>query len=303
MKNYVANEIESAEKSRAEAAELLEKQRALLKEARTESQVLIENAKKQADIQREEIVVAARTEAVRLKESAKVEIEQQKEKAVTAIREQVASLSVLIASKVIEKELNEKDQEKFINEYIHRDRGRAMKDSAVGNRYALALFQLAKEQNLLDQLEDELRVVREVVSQNTDLNLVLKSKKLLINEKRQLIKNAFSSVNPYVLNTLLILIDRHREDHIIQMADQFIQLANDERGIAEAKVISTRALTETEYEALSSTFAAKVGKKSLRIENIVDSNLLGGIKVQIGNRIYDGSLKGKLERLEHQLLS
>ena len=68
-------------------------------------------------------------------------------------------------------------------------------------------------------------------------------------------------------------------------------------------MISTRALTETEYEALSSTFAAKVGKKSLRIENIVDSNLLGGIKVQIGNRIYDGSLQGKLERLEHQLLS
>ncbi len=117
---FVANEIESAEKSRAEAAELLETQRALLKEARTESQVLIENAKKQADIQREEIVVAARTEAVRLKESAKVEIEQQKEKAVTAIREQVASLSVLIASKVIEKELNEKDQEKLINDYIHK---------------------------------------------------------------------------------------------------------------------------------------------------------------------------------------
>ena len=87
------------------------------------------------------------------------------------------------------------------------------------------------------------------------------------------------------------------------MADEFIQLANDERGIAEAKVISTRALTETEHEALSSTFAAKVGKKSLRIENIVDSNLLGGIKVRIGNRIFDGSLRGKLERLEHQLLS
>lgn len=115
---FVANEIESAEKSRAEAAELLEKQRALLKEARTESQALIENAKKQADIQREEIVVAARTEAVRLKESAKLEIEQQKEKAVTAIREQVASLSVLIASKVIEKNLNEQDQEKLIKEYI-----------------------------------------------------------------------------------------------------------------------------------------------------------------------------------------
>ena len=54
----------------------------------------------------------------RIKESAKLEIEQQKEKAVAAIREQVASLSVLIASKVIEKELTAADQEKLINEYI-----------------------------------------------------------------------------------------------------------------------------------------------------------------------------------------
>jgi F-type H+-transporting ATPase subunit delta len=177
-----------------------------------------------------------------------------------------------------------------------------MKDLAVANRYALALFQLAKEHNLLDQLENEIRVVSEVVRDNTDLFGALKSKKLSKIQKRQLMTNAFSAVHPHVLNTLLLLIDRHREDHIVHMADQFIQLSNDERGIAEAKVTSIRPLTEPEYEALSSTFAAKVGKESLRIENIVDSNLLGGIKVQIGNRIYDGSLQGKLERLEHQLL-
>ncbi|QQZ09211.1 F0F1 ATP synthase subunit B [Heyndrickxia vini] len=115
---YVANEIEAAEKSRAEASNLLEEQRALLKEARVEAQGLIENAKKQGDLQREEIITTARTEANRLKESAKVEIEQQKELAVAALREQVASLSVLIASKVIEKELTVADQEKLINDYI-----------------------------------------------------------------------------------------------------------------------------------------------------------------------------------------
>ena len=87
------------------------------------------------------------------------------------------------------------------------------------------------------------------------------------------------------------------------MADHFIQLANDERGIAEAKVISTRALSETEYEALSSTFAAKVGKKSLRIENIVDSSLIGGIKSKSETVFMTVALQGKLERLEHQLLS
>lgn len=119
---HIANEIDSAEKSRAETKQLLEEQRQLLKEARTEAQTLIENAKKQGDVQREEIISLARDEANRLKESALVEIEQQKEKAVAAIHEQVASLSVLIASKVIEKELSVEDQEKLINEYIQEGR-------------------------------------------------------------------------------------------------------------------------------------------------------------------------------------
>ncbi|MFE8698068.1 F0F1 ATP synthase subunit B [Cytobacillus sp. FJAT-53684] len=115
---HVANEITAAEQSRSEAKKLLEEQRNLLKEARTEAQGLIESAKKQGDVQREEIIVAARAESERIKESAKLEIEQQKEQAVAAIREQVASLSILIASKVIEKELSAADQEKLINEYI-----------------------------------------------------------------------------------------------------------------------------------------------------------------------------------------
>jgi F-type H+-transporting ATPase subunit b len=115
---HVANEITAAENSRQEAHKLLEEQRSLLKEARSEAQNLIESAKKQGDIQRDEIIATARTEAERIKEAAKLEIEQQKERAVAAIREQVASLSVLIASKVIEKELNAADQDKLINEYI-----------------------------------------------------------------------------------------------------------------------------------------------------------------------------------------
>ncbi|WP_066072962.1 F0F1 ATP synthase subunit B [Neobacillus soli] len=116
--DHVAGEITAAENSRQEAKKLLEEQRSLLKEARNDAQSLIESAKKQGDIQREEIIAASRTEAERIKEAARVEIELQKEKAVAAIREQVASLSVLIASKVIEKELSAADQDKLINEYI-----------------------------------------------------------------------------------------------------------------------------------------------------------------------------------------
>ena len=178
-----------------------------------------------------------------------------------------------------------------------------MSNQLVAKRYASALFQIAKEQQILSTVEEELRVVKEVLQYNADLKAVLKSSKLTIDKKKEVIKAAFVSINSYVLNTLLILIDRHREDEIVEVVDQFIELSNNEMGIAEAEVFSVRPLTDAERAAISTTFAAKKGKKSLRIENIVDSELLGGVKLRTGNRIYDGSLRGKLNRLERKLLS
>lgn len=175
-------------------------------------------------------------------------------------------------------------------------------NSMVAKRYALALFQLSKENNLLAQVEQELRVVKEVLVNSSDLNAVLQSPKVSAAKKKEIIKDSFSEVNPFVLNTLMILIDRHRQDQMVEVVDQFVELSNEEHGIADAKVYSIRPLTEDESDALSASFAAKVGKKSLRIQNIVDPELLGGLKIRIGNRIYDGSLRGKLNRLERKLL-
>jgi F-type H+-transporting ATPase subunit delta len=178
-----------------------------------------------------------------------------------------------------------------------------MSNTLVAKRYASALFQIANEQQILSNILEDLRVIKEVFLSNKELKAVLKSSKISLQKKKEILKEAFTSVNPYVQNTLLILIDRHREDEINEVVNQFIELTNDEMGIADAEVYSTRELNETEREAISAVFAAKIGKKSLRIENIVDSELLGGIKLRIGNRIYDGSLQGKLNRLERKLLS
>ncbi|AZV49757.1 ATP synthase F0 subunit B [Bacillus halotolerans] len=116
--DHIAGEITSAEEKNKEAQQLIDEQRAMLKEARQESQTLIENAKKLGENQKEEIIQAARAESERLKEAARTEIVKEKEQAVSALREQVASLSVMIASKVIEKELDEQAQEKLIQDYL-----------------------------------------------------------------------------------------------------------------------------------------------------------------------------------------
>ncbi|HEY9578108.1 MAG TPA: F0F1 ATP synthase subunit delta [Pseudobacillus sp.] len=176
-----------------------------------------------------------------------------------------------------------------------------MSDSVVAKRYALALFEIAKEHQQLQQIEEELQVVKAVFQENKGLLPLLESPKLTIEEKQALVKNAFSAASIYVTNILMLLIERHREGDIIDVVDAYVSLSNEEQGLAEATVESVRPLTDAEIKQISAQFAKKVGKQALKITNIVNPELLGGLKVRISNRIFDGSLRGKLNRLEKQL--
>ncbi|MFC4558076.1 F0F1 ATP synthase subunit B [Virgibacillus kekensis] len=115
---YVASEIEAAEQSRAEAERASQEATAQLKQTKQEAQKIIEDARNAGTKQEQDIIESARNEAARIKQSAQEEIQNEKEKALQALQDKVASLSVLIASKVIEKEISAQDQEKLINEYI-----------------------------------------------------------------------------------------------------------------------------------------------------------------------------------------
>lgn len=172
----------------------------------------------------------------------------------------------------------------------------------VAKRYAVALFQIAKEQQVLETFEEQLRDVKQVF-QTSDLAAFLEQPNISNEKKKDLLSQAFSSLSQYILNTLYILIDNHREEIIPAIADAYFALANEERNVADALVYSVRELTEGEKVGVAEAFAKMSGKDAIRIQNIVDDNLLGGIKVRIGNRIYDGSLRGKLTRIERTLLN
>ncbi|SIS41237.1 F0F1 ATP synthase subunit B [Salimicrobium flavidum] len=117
--DYISSEIESAEKSREEAARLQREASEELKQTRQDAQKIIEDARQTATKQEKEIVASARKEGDRMKEAARQEIEQEKEKAVQQLKDQVSSMSVMIASKVIEKELSEQDQKELIDQYVN----------------------------------------------------------------------------------------------------------------------------------------------------------------------------------------
>ncbi|GGF21921.1 ATP synthase subunit delta [Halobacillus andaensis] len=178
-----------------------------------------------------------------------------------------------------------------------------MSEIIVAKRYANALFQLGQERSKLEQIETELRALREIFQKNKGLVKFLKHPRLAASQKKQLLNDSLQGFSKETLNTLMLLIDRHREEIILDMTDHFILKMNDIKGIADATVYSVNPLSEVEKQRISETFAPKVGKQSLNLTNVVDKKILGGIRLRVGNRIFDGSVSGKLNRIERQLVS
>ncbi|MGD9677950.1 MAG: F0F1 ATP synthase subunit B [Vulcanibacillus sp.] len=114
----IKEQISSAENNKLEAEKILKEQKENFQEARIEAQEMIERARVSSSKQAEEIIATAKAEAVRIKDQAVQEIQQEKNKAVDELRKQVGVLSVLIASKLIEKEIDLQGQSKFIDEMI-----------------------------------------------------------------------------------------------------------------------------------------------------------------------------------------
>lgn len=117
-RQLVKDQIQTAENSRKQAEQLLEEQKQALQQTRKEAHDIIEQAKQTSTKQADEIVAAARAEATRVKEEAVRDIENEKNKAVAALRSQVSAMSVLIASKIIEKQIDEKSQEQLVEHYL-----------------------------------------------------------------------------------------------------------------------------------------------------------------------------------------
>ena len=115
---YIANEIEEAEKNRQEAEKASKEAVEQLRQTRQEAQQIIEDARSAGTKLEQDIVESAKQEAERIKKTAQEEIRNEKEKALQALQDKVASLSVLIASKVIEKEISAQDQDELIEKYI-----------------------------------------------------------------------------------------------------------------------------------------------------------------------------------------
>jgi len=173
--------------------------------------------------------------------------------------------------------------------------------TVVAKRYAKALFQLAQEQGLVAEVENNLKQIVSTIENDAQVRAFLSAPNITLATKIGALKAGFDDkASTFVLNTVSLLIERGREGDIASVLEAYLKVAGEALGRADAIVTSSKPLTEDEKKKLSDKFSALLGK-SVRVTNDVDPELLGGVTVRIGDTLYDGSLKGKLDRLNKAL--
>ncbi|MBP3952789.1 F0F1 ATP synthase subunit delta [Bacillus suaedae] len=179
-----------------------------------------------------------------------------------------------------------------------------MSNLTVANRYADALFQVAKEQKTLEQVNDELQLLKTVIESTPEFIQFLVHPKITLEKKRVFIQESFGgALSEASLHTIYLLIERKRTDILVPLINKFKELSYEAQDKAEAIVYSVKPLEASEQAHIVKLFAKKAGKKHLEVKNVVDPELVGGIKIRIGDRIYDGSVKAQLDRMQRQLIA
>lgn len=172
------------------------------------------------------------------------------------------------------------------------------RDTVVAGRYAKALYGAAFDEGITLQVEEQLKLVVEVLHNDVEVKRFILAPRISQSDKLKVLRGTLQGkVSEAVMNTVQLLVERGRTDIFEELLAKYIKIEGDALGIGYATVYSAYSLNQAEQDSVAAEFSQLTGRK-IRVTNIVDRSLLGGLKVLIGDTLYDGSLAGKLTRLE-----
>ncbi len=177
-----------------------------------------------------------------------------------------------------------------------------MASLTASRRYAKAVLLLADEGKQADRILSDMQGVRSTIEASSELRALLTSPVVKPDVKITILKEVFKSSSELVIRLIDLLGERQRLNLLPLIATNFESLYNDANGIADVMLTSATALDSDQNKAVQKAMELKTGKK-IRIQSKVDASLIGGITVQMGDTMYDGSVRHSLEKLEMLLHS
>lgn len=176
--------------------------------------------------------------------------------------------------------------------------------TAIARRWAQALFQAAQAGDATAKVGHDLQAAVSALWGDDEVRRFLLGDRIPIEAKKRLVGAlpgaGVGEMHRLVSNFLLLALDKRREAYIPDMAGAYAVLVDKAQGLIEVEVRTAVDLTEAGRENLRSVLVSKLGRQ-VRTNFVVDPSLIGGLQVRVDDRLFDASLRRRLERLGEQL--
>lgn len=177
-----------------------------------------------------------------------------------------------------------------------------MSVSALTRRYAKALVEIGVEEKAVEAYADELAKVKEILSQEELLEQLLNSPTLALEKKQAMLAELYKALelSDGMVKFLGLLLSKGRFCFLGQIEESYRRQADELSGILSAKITAATELDDVQQQAIATGLEKQTGKQiALTVE--VNADLIGGLQAEIGGRLFDGSVKTQLKRIEESL--
>ena len=170
----------------------------------------------------------------------------------------------------------------------------------IAQVYARSLFEVAKEQDKLDTVREQLDEFAKAMNENRELQVFFFSPYFSTEEKKDGLKKTVDGAEEIFMNFLEALVERHRMPAIFRIRARYEELWDEENQLLPVQVTSAIELDESIVKNIGDRIGQQTGRK-VELSSKVDPDILGGIVLRVGNSVLDASIRNRLNQLRRSV--
>ena len=170
----------------------------------------------------------------------------------------------------------------------------------IAQVYARSLFEVAKEHDVLDEVHEQLGQFADELSTNRELQVYFFSPYFSSAEKKDGVEKVVEDGNPYLVNFLKLVAERHRMPAIFRIRREFDELWREENKLLPVRITSAIELDEDLVKSIGNRIEEQTGRR-IELDANVDPDVIGGLVLRVGNMVMDASVRGRLDRLRREV--
>ena len=175
-----------------------------------------------------------------------------------------------------------------------------MGDEVLFNRYAIALLEIAIEQNKTEEFRKEVKILKNIFQNSPEFCEILCDVNIDLAKKYSMMDKILASVNSDILSFVKVIIKNNRAHYLYKIFKESLYRFDDYLEIQEGKLILSKEMSKEKKEKIIKSIEKNEGVR-LELEEVIDPSILGGFIVTLKDNVYDASLKTKLQNLKESL--